>query len=291
MRLRIKTYFSSPWGLWCRLKRDFPFWIRGKSYYTEADKLIPKSSHKRLFDHQAVKRYLTDKNNRKASSVIYTCITNGYDEIKEIACPGFINPEWDYVCFTDNLDDIAAGHIGIWEIKPLAFDQLDSTRNNRWHKTHPHVLFPEYNESIYIDANIDILSPYLFNVIRNIDMPFILPRHPTRNCIYKEFDFVLSEFLDNPRKILQERKLISMSGMPKDYGLTENNILYRRHNEPSVIAIMREWWNMIEKYSRRDQLSLTWLLWKGGMQIADICIPNARFLANDFCVFPHKHNA
>ncbi len=288
MKLRIKTYLSSPWGIWYRLKRDFPFWIRGKSYYTETAKLLPKATHVRRIDNQAINSYLANKKTRKASSVIYTCITNGYDDIREIACPGYINPDWDYICFTDDAEDIAAGHIGIWEIKPLAFNQLDNTRNNRWHKMHPHVLFPEYNESIYIDANIDILSPYLFNAIRDIGMPFILPRHPTRNCIYQEFDFVLSEFLDNPRKILQERRLVSSSGMPKNYGLTENGILYRRHNEPSVIAMMREWWEMIEKYSRRDQLSLAWLLWKNGMQISDISIPNARFLANDFCVFPHR---
>lgn len=291
MKLRIKTYLSSPWGIWYRIKRDLPYLVRGKSYYTEIAKLIPQATHVRRINQLAINNYLANKKTRKASSVIYTCVTNGYDDIREIACPGYINPDWDYICFTDDAEDIAAEHIGIWEIKPLAFNQLDNTRNNRWHKMHPHVLFPEYKESIYIDANIDILSQYIFKATHEINKPFILPMHPTRTCIYKEFELVLSEFLDDPKKILQARKLISKSRMPNDYGLTENNILYRRHNEPSVISIMSEWWDMIEKYSRRDQLSLAWLLWKNGMHLSDISIPNARSLTCDFCVFPHKHKA
>ena len=291
MKLRVKTYLSSPLGIWYRINRDLSYLIKGKSYYREMAKRIPTTTHAQRIDTLAINSYLANKKTRKASSVIYTCVTNDYDDIREIACPGYINPDWDYICFTDDAEDIAAGHIGVWEIKPLAFNLLDNTRNNRWHKMHPHILFPKYKESIYIDANIDILSSYLFNAIKSLDRSLIIPKHPARTCIYKEYECILSEFLDDPRKILHERKLISKSGMPTDYGLTENGILYRRHNEPSVISIMGEWWDMVEKYSRRDQLSLAWVLWKNGIHISDISIPNPRFLASDFCVFPHKHKA
>lgn len=287
MKLRVRTYFSSPWGIWYRLKRDIPYWARGKSYYTEAAKIVPKAQHRPRIDQEAVNRYLSNRETRKSGSVLYTCITNGYDDIGEIACPGYINYNWDYVCFTDDEKLIETKYIGVWEIRPLAFTSLDNTRNNRWHKIHPHVLFPEHKESIYIDANIDILSPYLFDAISKVDKPFIAPRHPIHSCVFKEFELVLSEFLDDPKRILEERAIISQSGMPAMYGLTENNILYRRHHEASIVSVMNEWWEMVEKYSRRDQLSLSWLLWKNGIRIEDISIPNARFLTNDFCVFPH----
>lgn len=35
----------------------------------------------------------------KKSKVVYTCIVNNYDELPLYR---YLNPEWDYVCFTDN---------------------------------------------------------------------------------------------------------------------------------------------------------------------------------------------
>lgn len=288
MKLRIKKYLSSPWGIWYRLKRDIPYWLKGKSFYNEVSNAAPSTTHTPHNDSNAIAQYHSFRKNRKASSVLYTCITNNYDNLSEIACPGYINKDWDYVCFTDNQNDIAAGHVGVWETRPLFFSDLDNTRNNRWHKMHPHKIFSEYAESIYIDSNIDILSPYLFQSIKTIDKPFILPKHPHRTCIYKEFELVLAEFMDDPKRVMKERALIAKSGMPKNYGLTENCILYRRHNEQICVQMMDEWWEMVETYSRRDQLALAWLLWKNKLQIDDITIPSVRFLTNDFCFVPHK---
>ena len=243
-----------------------------------------KSPH----DSAAIAQYLQYRASRQAKSVIYTCITNDYDDIREILAYKYINPDWDYVCFTDNQADIAAKQIGIWEIRPLQFTSLDSSRNNRWHKTHPHLLFPEYAESIYIDGNINILSDFLFRTIRQKNQDFILPRHQSNLCIYQEYQTVLAAELDKPELILAERDLIEKDGMPYNYGFTENNILYRRHHQAEVISLMDEWWNMIENYAKRDQLSLVYLLWKHHIRIEDITFENSRLLTNDFYVFGHK---
>ena len=42
------------------------------------------------------------KNSRETKKVVYTCITNDYDDLEEIKGYTYINPEWDYICFTDN---------------------------------------------------------------------------------------------------------------------------------------------------------------------------------------------
>ncbi len=114
---------------------------------------------------QKITEYLEYRKNRKAKSVIYTCITNDYDDIHELETYAYINYDWDYICFTDNENDIKAERVGIWQIRPLQYNKSDVSRNNRWHKMHPHILFPEYKDSIYIDANINILSDFLFNEI------------------------------------------------------------------------------------------------------------------------------
>lgn len=60
------------------------------------------------------------------------------------------------------------------------------------------------------------------------------------------------------------------AGFPEHYGLGENNILYRRHNEPALVRVMEDWWYFLENYSRRDQLSFVYVLWKNGFDIKAI---------------------
>ncbi len=192
------------------------------------------------------------------------------------------------MCFTDNEEHIAKKRIGIWEIRQLQFNQSDVSRNNRWHKMHPHILFPEYEESIYIDANINILTDFLFKEIKKIGASFVLPKHFKNLCIYHEYKDVLAGKLDKEELITKELDYIKNAGMPKNYGFMENNILYRRHNDPKIIELMNEWWGMLVNYAKRDQLSLAYLFWKSGIKIEEITFENSRLLTNDFYVFGHK---
>ena len=287
MHLRLKKYFESPRGVWCRLKRDIPYLLRGTSYYASCKlQTKPHSTFNKC--SISVDEYLARKNQRTAQSVIYTCITADYDDITRIACPSFIECDCDYVCYTDNSDDVARGQIGVWQLRPLVYAALDSTRNNRWHKMHPHKLFPEYSDSLYIDANVDILSPSLMECIRSMRSCLAIPAHPLRDCIYDEYENAFAEFIDSPRIMKAELDLIKGSGMPRHFGLTENNIIYRQHNTPQIIEIMDEWWCMTSNYSRRDQLSLAWILWKQGIKISDITIQHWHSGGGQYYVFPHQ---
>ncbi len=247
-----------------------------------------RNNFKSQDDDIKITKYLNQKTKRKARSVVYTCITNNYDDICELKTYKYLNHDWDYICYTDNKEHIALKQIGIWEIRPLQYSKLDNSRNNRWHKMHPHILFPEYDESIYLDANINILTSYIFDVIKEKDMNFILPRHFKSQCVYSEYKDVLALRLDSAENISSGFSFIKNDGMPKNYGFTENNVLYRRHNQGVVIEIMNEWWNLLKKYAKRDQLSLTYLFWKHSIKIEDVTFENIRYLINDFYMFDHK---
>lgn len=240
-------------------------------------------------DIKRINKYWQYKQTRKANGVIYTCITNNYDDICEIESYKYINKDWDYVFFTDNEEQIKQGKIGIWEVKPLQYKELDNTRNNRWHKLNPHLLFPDYKESIYIDANINILTPYLFNVIKNKDSSFVLPKHYKNKCIYSEYQDVLDFKLDNEEIINKELEIIKQAGMPKNFGFCENNILYRKHHDKTIKKIDEEWWYMVKNYAKRDQLALCYLLWKYGFDISKITFNNSRFNKKNLFLFPHKN--
>lgn len=247
-----------------------------------------KNNYKEENDAERIKEYLEYKPTRQAQGVVYTCITNDYDDLREIEIYKYIDKNWDYVCFTDNQEHIKSGQIGIWEIKPLQFDKLDNTRNNRFHKLNPHLLFPQYNQSIYIDSNINILTSYLFDEIKCRNLNLLLPQHFNRLCIYQEYSAVLDAKLDNQDLILEELELLKRNNMPRNYGMLENNVIYRKHNNSEVVAINTEWWDMIKKYSKRDQLSFVYILFKHNIKPLDLSIENTRLDVENFYAFEHK---
>jgi len=244
--------------------------------------------HGRWDDARRIADYWAQRAERKPRGVVYTCITGGYDDLRDIAAYDYIAPEWDYVCFTDDAALVAERRVGIWEVRPLAFSELDLGRNNRWHKLHPHVLFPDMEESVYVDANIDILSPALFDDIDRIGGDFVLPRHFGNQCIYAEFRDVLKFGKDDAATVERQLQAVRDSGMPPNYGHAENNVLYRRHARPDVVALDEEWWRLVRDGSRRDQLSLMWLFWKRGWRVEDRTFENTRLRPRDFLVFGHR---
>ncbi len=247
-----------------------------------------KNNYKEENDFQRIQEYLDYKQTRQAKSVVYTCITNDYDDLKEIEIYKYVNKDWDYVCFSDNEEFINQGKCGIWEVRPLQFNTLDNTRNQRWHKTHPHILFPDYQESIWIDGNINILTDKLFRIIKNTDLDILVPEHFKNLCIYTEYQDVMKAKLDVKELINQELSLITNDGMPLNYGFAETNLLYRKHHNEKIINCMDMWWNFINKYSKRDQLSFTYVLWKHDIKPKDININNTRLDTKNYYVFGHK---
>ena len=229
-----------------------------------------------------------DEIQKKNNKVIYTCVTNNYDDI---SIHSYIDDSWDYICFTDSEYLINRGYFGNWKIKPLEFDKLDNTRNNRWHKMHPHVLFQKYERSLYVDANLNIKTPYLFECIfekekQNIKLS--IPPHYLRTCLYDEANIIKDYKLEDVSIVENQINLYESEGFPKDYGLSENNIIYRKHNDEKIISIMNDWWKMIENYSKRDQLGISYILWKNNLNPDYLTGEPTRLDKVNFFYNPHK---
>lgn len=204
--------------------------------------------------------YLKVKRNRKTKKVIYTCITDNYDFLK---IPGYIHEDWDYICFTDNPN---IKNYGIWEIRNLQFKDLDNSRNNRWHKIHPHICLKEYEKSVYIDGNIRIKSKEFYDLIEEYsDNIFVSAKHPIRDCIYDEAEKCLELKLEKKYVIEEQIAIIKDDKFPSNYGLYEANIIYRKHNKEKLIEMEKMWWFFVKGMAKRDQLSLTYCCWKFGL--------------------------
>ena len=88
-------------------------------------------------------------------SVIYTCLTGNYDGLKQ---PKYIYDGYDYICFSNEFSE---SHIGIWEIRKIPFETNDKLRLSRFVKINPHLALPEYEYSLWMDSNLQIVGDEL----------------------------------------------------------------------------------------------------------------------------------
>lgn len=230
--------------------------------------------------------YLVNRDHRRAYKVLYTCLIQDYDDLMPIQ---HLHDDWDYVCFTDNEELLQQKNYYGWEILKAENNlSLDATRLNRWYKTHPHILFPNYNESIYIDSNINILTRFIYDLAMARNQEILLPKHFATQNIYEHFNWAMNRGIDDLDILKRQKQLYEDEGFPISIGLAENNIIYRKHMQPSIVNLMEDWWEMILKYSKRDQLSLAYVMWKNSMIIDDYLFNNPRPDIADFLFVTHK---
>ncbi|MBO4700234.1 MAG: glycosyltransferase [Alphaproteobacteria bacterium] len=227
------------------------------------------------------------KTGGKNDGVIYTCITGDYDDLIQPSC---INKNYDYILFTDNAKYIKKKNVGVWKVRPLAFNKGGLAEINRWHKFHPHILFPDYQTSIYIDANINVKTAKLFDDIDKIPDGAVLsvPKHYKRDCIYEEIDAVAHYELDTDENLRRYKAFLGKEKFPAHYGLGENNVIWRRHHDKKCIKVMTDWWDVLQKYSKRDQLGLFYVLWKNKLKIPYLSDVNYRIDTVNFEFCGHK---
>ena len=81
--------------------------------------------------------------------VIYTAFTGDYDSLKE---PEFIDDNTKYVCFTQNPNLKS----DTWEIIQMEDSILDDNRTAKQYRLFPHVYFPDFKYSFWLDGTFKI---------------------------------------------------------------------------------------------------------------------------------------
>ena len=76
--------------------------------------------------------------------IIYTCITNGYDEIPD----QYYDPDVQYVCFTDGTVEKK----GPWEFRDILIEYECPRRRSAHPKMNPHLYFPMGSKTTWIDG-------------------------------------------------------------------------------------------------------------------------------------------
>ena len=201
---------------------------------------------------------------RRERIAVYTALYGMYDIVRE----PLLSPEnVDYYLLTDqpfseNSLWKECGQSGILPREILG----DPVLCNRWYKMHPHLLFPEYTYSIYVDSSFWIISD-LTPAAAGLDKyPVAMFQHKNRNCVYDEVQACIEQGKADPVSLREHEKVIRSHHIPRHWGMVEAGFIARKHNDPCCMSLMDSWWEAFLKNSRRDQISLIDVMWQAGIR-------------------------
>jgi len=211
--------------------------------------------------------------------VVYTCIVGKYDVLKEVAAP---EKNIEYICFTDQIVESKT-----WKIKPIpAFlKSMEPAKIARCVKILPHLFLQEYNISVWVDGSIQILGGIQEFVDNNLKNYFAIPKHPDRVCVYEEAKAIVRLNKDSVEVIDKQIFEYKKKNYPADNGMVQSGIMIRKHNDKRCITIAELWWKEVREYSKRDQMSFNYSIWKKNVVI-DVLNPNI-IVGKNFQIWTH----
>lgn len=229
-----------------------------------------------LLDNNSSDLFVSNFDFKKNKCVVYTAITGGYDNLND---PEYIDPDFDYICFTDNPNLKS----NVWDIRFIKSDELNPIKKARKCKILAHEYLKEYSYSIWVDGSFKIignLKDYINTYLNNNVMIFV--KHIRRNCIFEESKACINLKKDNLDIINYQMKKYSSLNYPISNGLVETGFIFRKHDDDVVIKLMADWYNEVDNNSVRDQLSLNFVAWKNNinLNISDIIIWRNQYIEN-----------
>ena len=198
--------------------------------------------------------------------LIYSCITNGYDEISD---DHYYDPDVQYVMFTDG----SVEHKGPWEFRPIPMENECPRKLSAYVKTSPHKVFPMGTETVWIDGCYKMTEKFVEQSKKYLsENDFTVMRHP---CVTEDGMTYLDECL--------EGFVCSMSTWDEVIDITTRlketkKYSFRQYSAPVLGAIWRRltpdypdfgdlWWEWSLIGPNRDQVSFDYARQKTGMEL------------------------
>lgn len=211
----------------------------------------------------------------QGKGVVYSAITGEYDNVKE---PKYINPDFDYILFTDNPDLKTR----IWKVRLIDNpENLDNVRLSKRVKLLGHEYLAEYDYSVWVDGSMDIIGDVKEYIERyKRKEPMLNFNHHGSNCIYDEVKRCIKLRKDDGRIMDEQIERYRVEGYPAHYGMTANGMIVRDIHNETVNRVMELWWEEIKNGSYRDQLSFNYVCWKENFMYdtCDLYICNNKYV-------------
>ncbi len=183
--------------------------------------------------------------------LIYTVIFNKKDDLKEVRT---VTPGWDYIAITEDPEIRST----TWQVKLVDISGKDAKKASRDYKLRPHIHFPEYDQTIYIDGSY-LVKGNLDDFAGDRGPGVWMTTHPQRDCAYKEGQAVREKRLDDADTVLEQLARYRDEGYPDRNGLWRGGCILRIGD---CSAFNQAWWAEVELGSYRDQLSAPYAAWK-----------------------------
>ena len=199
---------------------------------------------------------------------VYSCVVGRYDrELMPVEPTDGIA----YVCFTDAPASLEAEG---WELRPLRHPPHVTGGHaiNRWHKIFAHRLFPGTRWSVYLDGNLRFAGSFsaLVDTVEREQAGLGAFRHPDGHDLEEEIAACrkLKFTRRDLARIDDQIEAYRQSGLPFDRVIPTNSLLVRDHTSSLVASAMDLWWDHICRFTRRDQVSLPFVIRETGLPFA-----------------------
>ena len=178
---------------------------------------------------------------------IYSCITNGYDEIPD---DHYYDPDIRYVMFTDG----SIEHKGAWEFRDIPITHDCPLRLSLYPKIMQHKLFSEGDRVVWIDGCYVMTEEYvqytkkLFENHTRVHM-----RHPMSFTYYEEIAESYIASYNTVEDIINITKTADNIGF--NFRKYTNPILASFWNTVGNAEFNELWWHLSQVSTRCDQIA------------------------------------
>lgn len=228
-----------------------------------------------------VTHYKAQKHKRQAKVVCYTSIDSADDDL---IIPEIIVNEWDYVVFTNRT--IEGEHI--FDVRKPAFNHNNPLLTARYLKTHPHILFPQYEYSIWLDPYVMLKDKCLLDHLHRSmhkNMLIMLTPHPRHRTMQQRLESSLQSKHDKHGRIADQIMRYYDEGLPGSAVFYDSGILVRYNLNTAINKANEAWWNEIINGVKGDQLSLPYIIWKCRLSVELIRVKNNTENQNGTCYY------
>ncbi|ARF10005.1 protein of unknown function DUF616 [Indivirus ILV1] len=177
---------------------------------------------------------------------------------------------FDWYYFTDNLNIIS----NTYKIITTRYHNHTYNMNvlfGKYYKLQSHKIdiLSNYDYIIWMDASIQILNPNFVNDILDFlkNKPnLVMFAHEARTKIKDEVTVLnkISKF--RGLNFNQQLKTYYDDGFKDDYGLYSSGFFIRKNNDDGINKLYDDWWNEVTTQTYRDQVSLSYVLWKNNIR-------------------------
>lgn len=198
----------------------------------------------------------------KKKLCVYTCITGNYDNLKEIVN---IEKGIDYYCFTNNKNIKS----NTWNVIYIEDKKLSNVELARKIKILGNSIVNKYDLALWMDATVtfDKAIEEFIKDNMNIDDKFVAFKHGERKSIHEEALACLQANKENKKNIDKLLKFYDKEEYLDNNGLIESTVYIKRPKDKQVVETMNLWYELLSKYTTRDQLLFNYVIYKTKLKV------------------------